>query len=76
MWVVVSKLKTFVKPRFTCKVIIFEKTLEFKQAIIACYERQKTIDLQQKVPKAQVWAIVATIISTCGNNSCYELVPW
>ncbi len=70
------KLKTLVKTRFSFKVIMFEKTLEFKQAIITCYERQKTIVLQQKVPKAQVWAIVATIISTCGNNLCYELVPW
>jgi hypothetical protein len=37
---------------------------------------KKTIVLQQKVPKAQLWAIVEAIASTCGNNLCYELVPW
>jgi hypothetical protein len=47
-----QKSKTFVKTRFAFKVIMFEKTLEFQQAIITCYERQKTIALQQKVPKA------------------------
>jgi len=46
---------------------MFEKTLESKQAIITCYEMQKTIALQQKVPKAQVWAIVK-VTSTCGNT--------
>jgi hypothetical protein len=39
------KLKTLVKIRFAFKVIMFEKTLEFKQAIITCYERQKIIAL-------------------------------
>jgi len=47
---------------------MFEKTLESKQAIITCYEMQKTIALQQKVPKAQVWAIVKVVTSTCGNT--------
>jgi hypothetical protein len=45
------KLKTLVKTRFAFKVIMFEKTLESKQAIITCYERQKTIALQQKFQK-------------------------
>jgi hypothetical protein len=37
------KLKTPMKTRFTSKVIIFEKALEFKNAIIFCYGRQKSI---------------------------------
>jgi hypothetical protein len=35
------KLKTFVKTRFASKIIMFEKTLELKQAIITCYGREK-----------------------------------
>jgi len=40
-----QKLKTPIKTRFASKVIMFEKTLEFKQAIITCYKRKKTIVL-------------------------------
>jgi len=40
-----QKMKTLIKTRFTSKVIMFEKTLEFKQVIITCYGRQKTIAL-------------------------------
>jgi hypothetical protein len=45
---------------------MFDETLEFKQASITCYEKQKTITLQQIVPKAQVWAIVE-VITSCLN---------
>jgi hypothetical protein len=31
------KLKTLLKTKFANKVIIFEKTLEFKETIILCY---------------------------------------
>jgi hypothetical protein len=51
------KIKTLIKTRFASNIIMFEKTLEFKQVIITCYGRQKNIVLQQRVPKAQVWAI-------------------
>jgi len=40
-----QKLKTPIKTRFASKVIMFEETLEFKQAIITCYKKQKTIAL-------------------------------
>jgi len=40
-----QKLKTPIKTRFASKVIVFEETLEFKQAIITCYKRKKFIAL-------------------------------
>jgi hypothetical protein len=43
---------------------MFEETLEFKNAIILCYGRQKSIALQQRVLNAQVWAIAKAITST------------
>jgi hypothetical protein len=43
---------------------MFEKILEFKNAIIFCYGKQKFIVLQQIVPKTQAWAITEVIIST------------
>jgi len=45
---------------FASKVIMFEEVLEFKQDIFLCYEQQKTIVLQQKVPKVKVWASAKT----------------
>lgn len=39
------KHKTFIKTKSSLKVIMFEETLEFKQAIITSYERKKTINL-------------------------------
>jgi hypothetical protein len=60
------KLKTIIKTKFASKVIMFEETLEFKQTIITCYGRQNTITLQQKIPKAQVWAIVK-VVTSCLN---------
>jgi len=45
------------------KVIMFEKILEFKKAIILCYGQQKTIVLQQRVPKVETWAIAKTLTS-------------
>jgi hypothetical protein len=43
-----------------------EETLEFKQAIITCYGKQKIVTLQQKVLKAQMWAIVK-VVTSCLN---------
>jgi len=40
-----------VETKFASKVIMFEETLEFRQAIITCYRKQKTITLQQKSSK-------------------------
>jgi hypothetical protein len=62
------------KTRFVGKVIMFEKTLEFKNVIILCYGRQKSIVLQQKILKAQVWAIVeANNFESCCISPCDEL---
>lgn len=56
------KLKTLVKIRFASKVIMFEETLEFKEAIVCCY-RHQSFTLQQQVPKPQIWAIAEAL--TC-----------
>jgi hypothetical protein len=56
------KLKTLIKIRIVNKVIMFEKTLEFKQTILLCYGRKKILTLQQIIFKAQVWTIAVTII--------------
>jgi hypothetical protein len=42
---------------------MFKETFEFKNAIIFCYGRQKSIAIQQIVPKAQVWAIFEAVTS-------------
>jgi hypothetical protein len=42
------------KTKFTNKVFLFEKTFEFKNAMIICYGKYKFVVLQQKIPKAQV----------------------
>ncbi len=42
------------KTRFASKFIMFEETLEFNNAIIFCCGGQKSIVLQQKIPKVQV----------------------
>jgi hypothetical protein len=57
-----QKLKAPMKIRFASKVIMFEKTLEFKQAIMLCYNKQKTSTLQPIIFKAQVWAIMEIVI--------------
>ncbi len=55
------------KTKFANKVIMFEETFEFKNVVILCYGKQKFVALQQKIPKAQVWAIVKTITFTLNH---------
>ncbi|KAJ7538060.1 hypothetical protein O6H91_11G033100 [Diphasiastrum complanatum] len=57
------KLKTPVKTRFASKVILFQETLEFREAIITCYSRQ-SLALQSRVPSPQIWAIAGAVSST------------
>jgi hypothetical protein len=73
-----QKLKTLAKTKFASKVIMCEETLEFKQAIITCYGKQNTVTLQQKVLKAQMWAIVEVttpclnlVVPTCVKNQSH-----
>jgi hypothetical protein len=54
---------------------MFEKTLEFKNAIILCYGKQKYMVLQQKVPKTQMWVVTKAttfalnlVVSMCVLN--------
>jgi len=42
---------------------MFGKTLEFKAANLLCYGKQKILSLQQ-IPKAQMWTIVETVITS------------
>jgi hypothetical protein len=46
-----------VKLRFLSKMIIFEETLKFKNAIILSYGRQWTMTSQHIDPKFELWAI-------------------
>lgn len=57
-----QKLKALVKTRFANKVIMFKKTLKFKQIILLCYGRQNTPILKQRIMKAQMWVITKIII--------------
>jgi len=45
---------------------VFEKTLEFKNAIFLLWQVTIFV-LQQILPKAQVWAITKTITSTLNH---------
>jgi hypothetical protein len=62
-----QKLKTLIKIRFASKVIMFKETLKFNQTISIYYGKQKIIASQQKVLKAQLWAIIKAITS-CLNH--------
>ncbi len=44
------KLNFLVKTRFASKMIMFEKALDFKKAIVLCYGLSSTMLLQQKIP--------------------------
>jgi len=49
-----------VKTRFSNKLIMFEKTLEF--VIILCYGLERKIILQQGVFKVEIWIIAKAFI--------------
>jgi phage-related protein len=59
-----QKLKILVKTRFANKAIMFEESYQFENDIILCYGRKHSIVFQQKIPKAQVWAIIEVIAYT------------
>jgi len=52
---------------------MFEKTLEFKNAIILCYGRKKIVVLEHKVFKAQVW-VVAKVVTFAFNHVVFTCV--
>jgi hypothetical protein len=52
------------KTRFVSKVILFQETLEYQNAINLCYERQETQELQGCVPNAHTWAICKVVFET------------
>jgi hypothetical protein len=63
-WDATLKIKNHVKIIFANKVIMFEKIFGFKNVIILYYGRGKSMALQHKVFKAQVWAIAGVITTT------------
>ena len=57
------KLKTPVKTRFASKVVLFQETQEYADAISICYRRQ-SLKLQARVPSGMTWAIARTVTQT------------
>jgi len=60
------KFKTLVKTKFASKVILFQKTLEFKHTIALCYGQQQLLTFQGHVPSLQIWAIPQVVVNTLG----------
>ncbi len=62
---------------FTSKVIMFEECLQFKDAIILCYGRQKTMALQQRNAKSSsvgcCWSNHILLKPYC-INMCHESI--
>jgi hypothetical protein len=56
------EVENFCQNKVCQQGLMFGDTLEFKQIILLCYERQKTLTSQLRVLKPQVWAIVEAII--------------
>jgi len=50
-----------VKTKFANKVILFQETLEYGDAINLCYGRHETLELQGCVPDAYMWAVCKTL---------------
>ena len=57
------KLKTPVKTRFASKVVLFQETQEYADAISICYRRQ-SLKLQARVPSEMTWATARTVTQT------------
>jgi hypothetical protein len=58
------KFKTPIKTKFANKIVMFQETLEYQNAIDLCYRRQETHELQAHVPNVQTWAICKIICET------------
>jgi hypothetical protein len=71
-WDTTSKVKDPMKIKFTNKVNTLKKTFEFKNVTMLCHGKHKYVNLQQKVLKVEVWAIVETITSTF-NLLCWHV---
>jgi hypothetical protein len=52
------------KNRFDDKVIMFEETFLYMNAIILCYGKYKYVVLQWITPKTKVWVIAKSSTST------------
>jgi len=57
------KLRTLMKTRFVSKVILFEETLEYADAINIWYEVQ-SLKLQAQVPTGVTWTVARTVTKT------------
>jgi len=61
-----GKFKIPVKTRFVFRIILFQKTLEFKHIIALCYGSEQSLAFQGHVPSPQVWAIAQIVADTLG----------
>jgi hypothetical protein len=52
------------KTMFVNKVIIFQETLEYQNAINLCYGKQETQELQGCVLDPHTWAICKMVVET------------
>jgi hypothetical protein len=60
-----QKLKTLVKTWFISKVILFQETLEYFDAINLCYGRQEIQELQGCDLDAHKWQFVKWLLKLC-----------
>ncbi len=70
------KLKTFIKTRFACKVIMFEECFEFKKNYPSMFMTNKIMTLQQQVPKPKVGLLYNNyfLLEPCRECICDELI--
>jgi hypothetical protein len=52
------------KTKFASKVIMFQKTLEYRDAINLCYGKQEIQELQRCVPDTHAWALCKVVVET------------
>jgi hypothetical protein len=57
------------KRRFANKVILFQETLKYQDAINLCYGRQETMELHH-ASDAHIWAICKVIMEIIYDSYC------
>jgi hypothetical protein len=55
-----------VKTCFASKVVIFQKSIEFKHVIALYYGSQQSLALQGRVPHPQVWVVAQVVANILG----------
>ncbi len=60
----IKMLKTPVKTKFASRVILFQETIAYQDAIFICYGWHQMLHLQSRILDCQTWSIVQTITYT------------